>query len=90
MILVEYWSGIIGVVELVFVILFLHNRTAVAIRFVVAAGCLQFYGCTVFFVTQLMNLMADIRPDALSYLKFFGLTECGWRCPPFRVTCFFN
>ncbi|OSC30217.1 hypothetical protein B8W69_07890 [Mycobacterium vulneris] len=73
MILVEYWSGIIGVVEIVFVTLFLHNRTAAAIRFFVAAGCLQLYGCTVFFVTQLMNHLADIRPDALSYLKFFGL-----------------
>lgn len=25
------------------------------------------------FVTQLMNHLADIGPDALSYLKFFGL-----------------
>jgi hypothetical protein len=73
MILVEYWSGIIGVVEIIFMTLFLRNRTAAAIRFFVAAGCLQFYGCTVFFVSQLMRHLADIRPDALSYLKFFGL-----------------
>ncbi|OBJ08935.1 hypothetical protein [Mycobacterium colombiense] len=73
MIPVEYWSGIIAVVEIVFVILFLHSLTAAAIRFFGAAGCLQFCCCTVFFVTQLMNRLADIGPDALSYLKFFGL-----------------
>ncbi|OBK67823.1 hypothetical protein A5653_16275 [Mycobacterium colombiense] len=70
---VEYWSGIIAVVEIVSVTLFLHSLTAAAIRFFVAAGCLQFYCCTVFFVATLTNHLADIGPDALSYLKFFGL-----------------
>jgi hypothetical protein len=73
MIIVEYWSGVIGVIEIVFMTLFLRNRTAAAIRFFVAAGCLQFYGCTVFFVSQIMRHLADFRPDALSYIKFFGL-----------------
>ncbi|OBH55795.1 hypothetical protein A5685_10095 [Mycobacterium colombiense] len=67
MILVEYWSGIIGVVEIVFVILFLHSLTAAAIRFFVAASRLQFYCCTVFFVATVTNHLADIGPGALSY-----------------------
>ncbi|WP_139334726.1 hypothetical protein [Mycobacterium colombiense] len=66
-------SGIIGVVEIDFVILFLHNRTAATIRFFVAASCLQFYCRTLFFVAPLTDHLADIGPDALSYLKFFGL-----------------
>jgi hypothetical protein len=73
MIIVEYWSGAIGVIEIVFLRLFLLNRLSQAVRFFVAASVLQFYGCTVFFFSEIMRNLVDIRPDALSYVKFFGL-----------------
>lgn len=73
MIIVEYWSGIIGIIEILFLRAFLNNRLQQAIRLFVIAGCLQFYGCTVFFVSELMNNLQNIRPDAVSYIKFFGM-----------------
>ncbi|GLE52251.1 hypothetical protein [Mycobacterium montefiorense] len=73
MVIVEYWSGVIGVVEIVFLGLFLSNKLSAAVRFFIAAGCLQFYGTSVFFISEIARNLADIRPDAISYLKFFGL-----------------
>lgn len=73
MIIVEYWSGVIAVIEIVFVRLFLRNRLRTAVNVFALAACLQFYGCTVFFFSELMNGLADIDPTPVSYLKFFGL-----------------
>lgn len=73
MVIVEYWSGVIGVVEIVFLRSFLVNRLGRAVRFFIAAGCFQLYGTSVFFISEVARNLADIRPDAVSYLKFFGL-----------------
>lgn len=73
MIIVEYWSGVIAVIEIAFVVTLLRAPLREAMRIFVLASSLAFYGCTVFFGSELANDLADIRPDAVSYLKFFGM-----------------
>lgn len=73
MVIVEYWSGVIGVVEIVFVVLLRRNQLSKATRVFVSASSLQFYGCTVFFLSEAVSGFPSIRPDLVSYVKFFGL-----------------
>lgn len=73
MIIVEYGSGVIAVLEIAFAVLLWRNRVSRAIRVFLVASSFQFYGCAVFFLSQVLDGFASIRPDFLSYLKFFGL-----------------
>jgi hypothetical protein len=81
MIIVEYWSGVIGVIEILFLRSLLHDRLNQALRLLIMAGSFQFYGCTVFFLTEVMKNFSDIRPTAVSYVKFFGLNSM-WMVVP--------
>jgi hypothetical protein len=73
MIIVEYGSGVIGFIEILFFSLFWRNKLNQAIRVFIAAGSFQFYGCTVFFLSQAFHDFSSIRPGLVSYVKFFGL-----------------
>ena len=73
MIIVEYWSGAIAVIEILFLASFLRNPLVQAMRIFALAGSLAFYGCSVFFASELMNGLANIRPDTVSHIKFFGM-----------------
>lgn len=73
MVCVEYWSGIIGCIEIYFLLSFLKGHLDKAYRAFLIAGVLQFYGCTVFFGVEAQYGFANIRPDLVSYIKFFGM-----------------
>lgn len=73
MITVEYWSGIIGIIEIYCLSQIFRNNLKKAYGLFIMAGSLAFYGCTVFFSTEAMAGFANIRPDIFSYIKFFGM-----------------
>lgn len=82
MICVEYWSGIIGIIEIISLTHFVKGNLDKAYRFFVIAGCLQLYGCSVFFGMEYMHNFENIRPDIYSYIKFFGMNGMWITVPP--------
>lgn len=81
MIILEYWSGVLGVADGIALYCFCKGRVQRAFAISSVVGLLQFYGCTVFFGTEWMAGFANITPDFYSYLKFFGLNGL-WLCMP--------
>ncbi|WP_449560678.1 hypothetical protein [Mycolicibacterium mageritense] len=81
-VIVEYWSGAIALIELAFLTLFVRNRITSALRCFVATSCLGFYGCTIFFGSEFIRGMSDVPPDLFSYIKFAGLNAMWVVIPP--------
>lgn len=83
MICVEYWSGILAMIEIYSLYHFLKGHLSAAFKSFILAGSLQFYGCTIFFGTELLVGLENIRPDVFSYIKFFGMNGMWMLVPPF-------
>ena len=83
MIIVEYWSGIMGFAEGYALYKFLQGDVKKSFQISVVVGCMQFYACTAFFGTEVLVGFENILPDFFSfYVKFWGLNGF-WTVMPF-------
>jgi hypothetical protein len=89
MIIVEFWSGILGFVHAYALYVFFKGNIKRAFYIALTAGCMQFYACSAFFGVEVINGFENIEPDFFSfYMKFWGLNGF-WVIMPFIQTYFF-
>ncbi len=89
MIIVEFWSGVLGFVQAYALYVFLKGNLKKAFYISLTAGCMQFYACTAFFGVEVINGFENIKPDFFSfYMKFWGLNGF-WVIMPFIETYLF-
>jgi hypothetical protein len=89
MIIVEYWSGIMGFIEGYALYRFLQGDVRKAFNISLTVGCMQFYACTAFFGTEALVGFENIRPDFFSfYVKFWGLNGFWMIMPLLSTYCY--
>ncbi len=89
MIILEYWSGIMGVVQGYALYCFLGNKVKKAFIISATVGCMQFYGNTAFLGTEALVGFENIRPDFFSfYVKFWGLNVFWMIMPILSAYCY--
>jgi Na+-driven multidrug efflux pump len=89
MIIVEYWSGIMGFIEGYALYRFLQGDVKKSFNISMTVGCMQFYACTAFFGTEVLVDFANIKPDFFSfYVKFWGLNGFWMIMPMLSTYCY--
>ena len=89
MIIIEFWSGILGFVHAYAMYRFFKGDIRQAFHIALTAGCMQFYACSAFFGVEALKGFENIEPDFFSfYMKFWGLNGF-WVIMPFIDTYLF-